>query len=1849
MGTGKFHSGHPDNIIALTESTMRALHNGFATNFGLVGKNLRRYMATTALTATGLMAIASPAIADNWTDHVATEGSISIDTSVVNTTNITQHTDFVKVQGNGDINAGWTVNLAQPSSSSKYVLYDIKDDPTRILGTLNANGQVYIFDQNGVIFGAGSQVNVGSIITSTGFISDANIKADKFTFENVGAVAGAEIVNDGSITVADAGLAAFVAPTIKNSGKIAAKAGKVVLASGEKVTLDLYGDKLVEIAADGALADALIDNSGNIEAAGGTVVLSAQAAKNAVDSVINMDGVIDVSSVTVKGGKIVLGGGNKGVVKVAGALKADGQTGGGNVEVTGQNIHLTETSTVAASALTTGDGGNVDIIAQNGLVYGGAIEAKGGVFGGNGGYVDTSGLGWVDIYGDVDASAYNGANGTWLIDPTNLTITGAGGTNVGGTGTAGNPFTPDGDFISVLRNTVVNTALNGGTNVIVTTVGSPNQFGQDGTITVAADITSSGSGTLTLDAAGSILATGRTIAASVGNKLNVVLKAAKDVLLYGTNINTRGGNINVNAGGYVSLVDLSQLNTFGGSASITSGTLSQGGFLVGNGSAINTNGGNITVQVNGPVATVAGLPTSGGIEVRGVLNAGGGHINMKQSGILRADADSLRTSGTGTISVVQNSFIAPLGVQLGKIQTALDAISNSGTGANTVTVGAGTFNESLVADVNNLVLKGANAGKAGNDATRGAETIIDPNSPGIHITANNTTIDGLTFADATGGDGYGIWVDGATNTTIRNTVVRNTDQHGIFADGANGLTIDRNKITDTRGDGIHVVDGTGSVRITNNIVGETTSAIDGNGIHIEKTNSAVIQWNNLYNVAGDSGIMIKDSDNVTVGYYNSGTNRGTNQIHNAVNNGITVDGGTGTNIYFNLVDGAGRYGIEGADATDLDIFGNWVRNGDEKTDIGIYAHGGSDFNAVNNWVTNVIEGIRLESIGGALTNAVYGNTIRHVKLDAVHVASVENLLVEVNTISNGNKNGVYVTDSDQAKVLRNNISALTGGPLYNNNGIYVDASDTILVQKNTITGVTSDGIKVEGGDKGQIIENTVNDAARVGVYAGNATNLLIEKNTVTGSTLGIGAPYGGITADWGSNITIKGNKVSVGTQGIRLYQAGGNNLIESNTLWDLNNDGIFVTDSGTTKVLSNEITDVGGNGVLLVRSHGASIQRNIINNPRGDAGIYVLDSDRVTVGIYNSGANRATNLIRNATNNGITIKGGEDTNVYFNLVDSAGQYGIEAIDTNDLNIFGNWVRNGAEKTDIGIYAHGGQDFDGVNNWVTDVIVGFKLENMGGELNALYGNRVAGIAEDGVYTSGVSNLLIEKNRISGTGLNGIVVYDNQGSDILSNEVWDTGTNGIAVYDGNKVVILKNKVTDAGDNGIKTDNVRKVIVKENEVIDAANDGITLIGYADYTGELPDIGNEEDEGSEGGEEAQTFALFAEEGGYEGEGESYAPWKAIVKGNKVSGSGDDGIQIDGFDTIIVTDRNEVSNSGNNGLYVSGYRNGYVVVSGNEFNANDIGAQFESGLIDLTGEGNTFNGGRIGLRFAPYAFSGEGEGEEGGDYEGGDDLPAYAKIDLSLLEYYLPTSGYAPLKLVDDGVTYPNAPGTFNGTIGSQTFTGYTQADKYYVQLANEAFYYPGEPTLLNGLNSTYDDIKPFETDGIISAADLNYLEIRFHHYPDGLTTGEDLGLFWFGTSPALASFLGDQKDLFNNFSAFNGGTSGLNVRIVGLPRLPGQQGGGAPGGTPQNLNNIETFSGNPADLNEIETAAGGNEPQELAEIETQAGESSEGGDTSCWSEAMTIAGGGQAVNVVYQGTLDDSLEQAATCGTAF
>jgi fibronectin-binding autotransporter adhesin len=335
---------------------------------------------------------------------------------------------------------------------------------SQIFGQLSSNGKIILVNQAGIYFGPNARVDVGSIIASTSDIANNNFYAGKYIFDLPTNSSGA-IINAGTIKAADYGLVALIGASVSNSGLIQARLGNVVLASGSKFTLDLYGDQLVNFTVDQAAKNAYVNNSGTIMADGGRVLLTARAAQDVVDNVINMSGVIQAQGIEEHPGEIVLLGGDEGVVHVTGDLTAtsasskggkihiagkaikvtgnarldvSGQNGGGEILIGGgqagqliaANIANALTSWVdrdvvlLANAVTNGNGGRVIVWSDGMTQFSGSISATGGSLSGNGGFVETSGH-YLSIAGikKIDLSAPYGTFGTWLLDPTDVVIT----------------------------------------------------------------------------------------------------------------------------------------------------------------------------------------------------------------------------------------------------------------------------------------------------------------------------------------------------------------------------------------------------------------------------------------------------------------------------------------------------------------------------------------------------------------------------------------------------------------------------------------------------------------------------------------------------------------------------------------------------------------------------------------------------------------------------------------------------------------------------------------------------------------------------------------------------------------------------------------------------------------------------------------------------------------------------------------------------------------------------------------------------------------------------------------------------------------------------------------------------------------------------------------------------------------------------------------------------------------------------------------------------------------------------------------------------------------------------------
>ena len=125
-----------------------------------------------------------------------------------------------------------TVSFVQPSASATALNRVHSPNPSQIAGKIDANGQVVLINQSGVIFYKGAQVNTAGLIVSAAGMSNANFMAGKMVFDKA-AKPNAAIVNQGTLTVKQAGLAALVAPRVANSGVIDATLGHVVLAGAK--------------------------------------------------------------------------------------------------------------------------------------------------------------------------------------------------------------------------------------------------------------------------------------------------------------------------------------------------------------------------------------------------------------------------------------------------------------------------------------------------------------------------------------------------------------------------------------------------------------------------------------------------------------------------------------------------------------------------------------------------------------------------------------------------------------------------------------------------------------------------------------------------------------------------------------------------------------------------------------------------------------------------------------------------------------------------------------------------------------------------------------------------------------------------------------------------------------------------------------------------------------------------------------------------------------------------------------------------------------------------------------------------------------------------------------------------------------------------------------------------------------------------------------------------------------------------------------------------------------------------------------------------------------------------------
>ena len=299
---------------------------------------------TAALTATAVAANALPTGGQvtNGSGRLAQHGD---------TLTVTQQSQILSLNWlTFNIGSHSTVDFVQPDASAVAVNRIADTNGSQIFGHLDANGQVFLINPNGVLFGQGAQVNVGGLVASTLNVDDSALGSGSLSFSGAGK---GKITNLGTINVTGGGYVALLGNQVINQGAIHAQLGSVALAGGSAVTLNFDGDKLVSVRVDQSVLGALAQNGQLIEADGGNVWMTAGARDSLLASAVNNTGTIDAQTVQNQNGHIVLTAGmDAGTVTVSGTLDASAPAGGngGQIETSAANVNIANTAKITTAA-----------------------------------------------------------------------------------------------------------------------------------------------------------------------------------------------------------------------------------------------------------------------------------------------------------------------------------------------------------------------------------------------------------------------------------------------------------------------------------------------------------------------------------------------------------------------------------------------------------------------------------------------------------------------------------------------------------------------------------------------------------------------------------------------------------------------------------------------------------------------------------------------------------------------------------------------------------------------------------------------------------------------------------------------------------------------------------------------------------------------------------------------------------------------------------------------------------------------------------------------------------------------------------------------------------------------------------------------------------------------------------------------------------------------------------------------------------------------------------------------------------------------------------------------------------
>jgi len=1246
----------------------------------------RRGKGAGAVLATALLLPAAAIAADLPTGGNVVAGSGQINTPSANQIVINQASNKLAIDWQSfDIAAGHKVTFNQPGSDSIALNRVLGADGSKIMGQLDANGRVFLINPNGVLFGAGAQVNVGGLVASTLNISDSDFAAGNYRFKGDGS--NASVINNGQITAANGGSVALLGGTVSNNGVIVANQGTVALAAGNAVTLDFAGDGLLKVQVDEAVVDALVENHKLIKADGGQVLLTASAGDALLKTVVNNTGVIEAQTLGEKNGKIVLEAGATNTVTNSGMLNASGVSSGetgGTVKVLGGAVKLLATSaidvsgdagggtaliggnflgtgpeqnaktttveagaSIKADAITAGKGGSVAVWSDGATQFNGSITARGGSTAGNGGKVETSGKVLnINSSASVNTAAPHGTAGDWLLDPDDITI---GDRNIW-----------DNSYGINVDTTVLTNALNNGNVTIKTTGASASCTG-----TTCAGTSGNGD-IIVLDTIGGVNSTG----ANWTSNSTLTLSAYRNIHFKYVNGNSYGtGGAIVSSSGGVGNVVLRADNSATGTGTVVFD---------------DSNYNLIILTDSASTASIYYTPTSYNSPTdysSYVYNTYDAYMAINVTGTAATKVyDGLTTT---SISGLTSQLAMPSGLTL-DTSNAVGTFADKNVGTNkTVTItginatgsGATTGGNSDGATVvnygsNNYYINGLDS----KTATITAKTIS-----ATGVTASNKTYDGTTTATLSGSgsiassivNGDSVSLSGGTGTfadanagvskavTVTGFNLSGTDAGNYILTQPTGLTATINKANLTLS-GTKIYDGSTAVAgntLTATGVAGQTFTVSGAG-DASNLNSKNVQTGSVLGSVNGLSLGTSSNGGLTSNYNVLGTSGSSYAV---TAKGITLTGITASDKTYDATTAAtlntsnvAYSGIVYGDTVSLggSGTGSFATKGvgiNKSVTVSGYSLSGAD---AGNYVVTQPTGLTasitkadLVVSGISGVNKTYDAT---TTATLAGTASVSALLSDVVSVV-GTGSGSFA----DANANTNKTVTVTGYALSG-----TDANNYNLVQPTNVTAtinkadLTLSGAKVYDGTT-SVAGSTLTATGVAGqtftvTGSGDATNLA-SKNVQTGSTLSSAAGLSlGTSSNGGLNsnynvLGTSGSSYAVTTKGITLtgitasdktYDATTSAALNTtNVAYSgiINGDNVSLGGSGTGSFATK---DVGINKSVTVSGYslsGADAGNYVVTQPTGLTAS-ISKADLVVSGV--SGVNKTYDATTTATLSG---------------------------------------------------------------------------------------------------------------------------------------------------------------------------------------------------------------------------------------------------------------------------------------------------------------------------------------------------------------------------------------------------------------------------------------------------------------------------------------------------------------------------------------------------------------------------------------------------------------------------------------